>query len=191
MAIGILIGYLGTKYLFPYNTIDSLKNFIKSYINLSEETITYAFKKNIDENLLKELNNRLLQGKLYEDKIMLNNSNNNIKYVKDFAYNQRILMNNIYFLFYSLYKTPFDEKAINKFKKQLEHMYKTNSRYYINYDEEIFLRKVKSINKNTINKVESFEGKLILINLYRIYSRFQISKNLAERINIIFFVFYN
>ena len=70
-------------------------------------------------------------------------------------------------------------------------MYKTNSRYYINYDEEIFLRKVKSINKNTINKVESFEGKLILINLYRIYSRFQISKNLAERINIIFFVFYN
>ena len=78
MAIGILIGYLGTKYLFPYNTIDSLKNFIKSYINLSEETITYAFKKNIDENLLKELNNRLLQGKLYEDKIMLNNSNNNI-----------------------------------------------------------------------------------------------------------------
>ena len=191
MAIGILIGYLGTKYLFPYNTIDSLKNFIKCYINLSEETITYAFKKNIDENLLKELNNRLLQGKLYEDKIMLNNSNNNIKYVKDFAYNQRILMNNIYFLFYSLYKTPFDEKAINKFKKQLEHMYKTNSRYYINYDEEIFLRKVKSINKNTINKVESFEGKLILINLYRIYSRFQISKNLAERINIIFFVFYN
>ena len=191
MAIGILIGYLGTKYLFPYNTIDSLKNFIKSYINLSEETITYAFKKNIDENLLKELNNRLLQGKLYEDKIMLNNSNNNIKYVKDFAYNQRILMNNIYFLFYSLYKTPFDEKAINKFKKQLEHMYKTNSRYYINYDEEIFLRKVKSINKNTINKVESFDGKLILINLYRIYSRFQISKNLAERINIIFFVFYN
>ena len=191
MAIGILIGYLGTKYLFPYNTIDSLKNFIKSYINLSEETITYAFKKNIDENLLKELNNRLLQGKLYEDKIMLNNSNNNIKYVKDFAYNQRILMNNIYFLFYSLYKTSFDEKAINKFKKQLEHMYKTNSRYYINYDEEIFLRKVKSINKNTINKVESFEGKLILINLYRIYSRFQISKNLAERINIIFFVFYN
>ena len=70
-------------------------------------------------------------------------------------------------------------------------MYKTNSRYYINYDEEIFLRKAKSINKNTINKVESFEGKLILINLYRIYSRFQISKNLAERINIIFFVFYN
>ena len=133
----------------------------------------------------------MLQGKLYEDKIMLNNSNNNIKYVKDFAYNQRILMNNIYFLFYSLYKTSFDEKAINKFKKQLEHMYKTNSRYYINYDEEIFLRKVKSINKNTINKVESFEGKLILINLYRIYSRFQISKNLAERINIIFFVFYN
>ena len=45
--------------------------------------------------------------------------------------------------------------------------------------------------KYTINKVESFEGKLILINLYRIYSRFQISKNLAERINIIFFVFYN
>ena len=191
MAIGILIGYLGTKYLFPYNTIDSLKNFIKAYINLSEDTITYAFKEKIDRDLLKELNNRLLRGKLYEDKIMLNNSNNNIQYIKEFVYNQRILMNNIYFLFYSLYNNPFDEKVINKFKKQLEYMDKTNSREYINYDEEIFLRQVKSMNKNTFDNVESYEGKLILINLYRIYSRFQISKNLAERIDIIFFVYYS
>ena len=147
MAIGILIGYLGTKYLFPYNTIDSLKNFIKSYINLSEETITYAFKKNIDENLLKELNNRLLQGKLYEDKILLNNGSNNVKYIKDFTYNQRILMNNIYFLFYSLYKTPIDDSVLNQFKKELTDIYKVNSRDYIEYDEETFLKQIRIKNK--------------------------------------------
>ncbi len=191
MAIGILIGYLGTKYLFPYNTLDSLKNFTKAYFNLSKETITYAFNSKIDEELFKELNDRLLKGKLYEEKIMLNNSNNNIKYIKDFTYNQRILMNHIYFLFYSLYKNPVDDIILNKFKTQLNNMYKTNSRHHINYDEEIFLKQMRIKNKNSFNSVDSYQGKLVLINLNRIYSRLQISKNLGERIKIIIFVFYN
>ena len=191
MAIGILIGYLGTKYLFPYNTVDSLKNFTKAYLGLSTETIDYAFKHNVDKDLLLELNNRLLKGKLFEDKMVLNNSNNNIKYVKDFTYNQRILMNHIYFLFYSLYKNPIDEKILAKFKKQLNNMYKTSLRNSINYDEEVFLEQLRAQNKNAFNYVHSYQEKLVLVNLYRIYSRLQISKSLSERIKIIIFVFYN
>ncbi len=191
MAIGILIGYLGTKYLFPYNTIDSLKNFTKSYFNLSKETIIYAFNHKIDEDLLLELNNRLLKGKLYEDKIILNNSNNNIIYIKDFTYNQRILMNHIYFLFYTLYKYPIDDNILDKFKKQLNDMYMTNLRNYIDYDEESFLEELRVQNKNNFNYTDSYQEKLVLMNLYRIYSRLQISKNLGERIKVILFVFYS
>ena len=191
MAIGILIGYLGTKYLFPYNTLDSLKNFTKSYFNLSKDTITYAFNNKIDEELFKELNDRLIKGKLYEDKILLNNGSNNVKYIKDFTYNQRILMNNIYFLFYSLYKTPIDDSVLNQFKKELTDIYKVNSRDYIEYDEETFLKQIRIKNKNNFNSIDSYQGKLVLINLNRIYSRLQISKDLGERIKIIIFTFYN
>ena len=190
MAIGILIGYLGTKYLFPYNTVDSLKNFTRAYLNLSTETIDYAFKYRVDKDLLLELNNRLLKGKLFEDKMLLNNSNNNISYIKDFTYNQRILMNHIYFLFYSLYKNPIDKKILDKFKEQLNNMYKTSLRNYIDYDEETFLEQLRTQNKNTFNSANSYQEKLVLVNLYRIYSRLQISKNLSERIKIIIFVFY-
>lgn len=191
LAIGIVIGYLGTKFLFPYSTLDSLKNFTRNYFNLSKETITYAFNEKIDDKLLKELNDRLLKGKLYEDKILLNNSNNNIDYIKDFTYNQRILMNNIYFLFYSLHDNPIDDETLNIFKTQLNDMYKTSSRNHIDYDEEAFLKKMRLEIKNSFNTIDSYQSKLILVNLYRIYLRLEISKNLGERIKTIVFTHYN
>lgn len=190
MSIGIIIGYLGTKYLFPYSTLDSLRSFTRNYFNLSKETITYAFNSKIDDGLFKELNDRLLKGKLYEDKILLNNSNNNISYIKDFTYNQRILMNNIYFLFYSLYDNPIDNETLNIFKIQLNDMCKTSSRSHIDYDEEAFLKKMRLEIKNSFNTIDSYQNKLILVNLYRIYLRLEISKNLGERIKIIIFTYY-
>ena len=191
MAIGIAIGYLGTKFLFPYSTLDSLRNFTKNYFNLSKDTITYAFNRKIDDELLKELNDRLLKGKLYEDKILLNNSKNNIDYIKDFTYNQRILMNNIYFLFYSLHNNPIDDETLNIFKMQLNDMYKTSSRSHVNYDEEAFLKEMRLEIKNSFNTIDSYQSKLILVNLYRIYLRLEISKNLGERIKTIIFTYHH
>ena len=191
MSIGIVIGYLGTKYLFPYSTLDSLRNFTRSYFNLSKETITYGLNSKVDDKLLRELNDRLLKGKLYEDKILLNNSNNNINYIKDFTYNQRILMNNIYFLFYSLHNNPIDAETLNIFKTQLNDMYKTSSRSHIDYDEEAFLKKMRLEIKNSFNTIDSYQSKLILVNLYRIYLRLEISKNLGERIKTIIFTHHS
>lgn len=190
MAIGILIGYLGTKYLFPYNTLDSLKNFTKSYFNLSKDTIDYAFKNKIDDDLLLELNKRLLKGKLYEEKILLNNGKNNVKYIKEFTYNQRILMNHIYFLFYSLNKKQVYSEILDKLKAQFDDITKDNLMMYMNYDEEEFLKQLKIENKNYFDSINNYEYKLVLINLYRIYSRLEVSKNLREKIDIIILSYY-
>ena len=45
--------------------------------------------------------------------------------------------------------------------------------------------------KNSFNTIDSYQSKLILVNLYRIYLRLEISKNLGERIKTIVFTHYN
>ena len=80
---------------------------------------------------------------------------------------------------------------LNQFKKEVNDIYKVNSRDYIEYDEETFLKQIRIKNKNNFNSIDSYQGKLVLINLNRIYSRLQISKDLGERIKIIIFTFYN
>lgn len=181
ITIGILIGYFATKYIFPFSTKDAIKNFSKSYYDLSKEMLTFGFDNEINKTLLKELNNKLLLGKLYEDKLLLNNSKNNIKYVKDYAYNQRILMNNIYFLFYSLYKKPISSNSLNKFKNEINKVYESCKVPSINYNEETLLKEIKSNIKNSFKDIHSYDGKLISINLYRIILRLEISRNLREK----------
>ena len=181
ITIGVIIGYFATKYIFPFSTKDAIKNFSKSYYDLSKEMLTFGFNNEINETLLKELNNKLLLGKLYEDKLLLNNSENNIQYVKDYAYNQRILMNNIYFLFYSLYKKPISPSSLNKFKDEINRIYEGCSLVSIDYDEETLLKQIKDNIKNSFSHIRSYDGKLISINLYRIILRLEISRNLREK----------
>lgn len=181
ITIGVIIGYFATKYIFPFSTKDAIKNFSKSYYDLSKEMLTFGFDNKINETLLKELNNKLLLGKLYEDKLLLNNSENNIQYVKDYAYNQRILMNNIYFLFYSLYKKPISANSLSKFKNEINGIYESYNIVSIDYNEETLLKEIKNNIKNSFKDIQSYDGKLISINLYRIILRLEISRSLRAK----------
>ncbi len=182
MAIGLVIAYFSTKYFLPFNSKDAIKKFTRSYYNLSKDMLSFELNNLIDKSILKELNNKLLLGKLYEDKIILNNESTKIKSVKDFLYNERILLNSIYFLFYSLHRAPINKITLNKFNYALSFIYK-DSKEHINYNESTLLEKVRYNIKNNFRDIKTYEEKLISINICRVILRLERSKNLMKKLS--------
>ncbi|MGL5615764.1 MAG: FUSC family protein [Sarcina sp.] len=180
MAVGIFIGYLGTKYIMPFDSEVALGNFTDTYCKLSEEMLNEGFEKKIDLSLLNTLSDKIFIGKLLEDKLILNNSNVNSTIINQFVYNERILNNNIYFLFFSLYNYSFNSEEIDGFKKSLKEIYeKTLNK---NYKEDELLELLKERVKVTFSTLEDAKSKLISINIYRILLRFEISNSLSKEI---------
>ena len=179
MAIGLIIAYFATKYFLPFNSKDALKKHMKAYYNLSKEMLNFEYNSLINEVKLKDLYNKLLLGKLYEDKIILNNEATKINCVKDFVYNQRILLNNIYFLFYSLHRAPINDVTLNNFKNAIASIY-DNSKGSINYDEDALLNKISYNIKNNFKDIKTYEEKMISVNICRVILRLQRSKNLIK-----------
>lgn len=172
------------KYFLPFNTKDALKKYTKSYYDLSRDMLSFKENDTIDANLLEKLNNKLLLGKLYEDKIVLNNESTNVKCVQEFTRNERVLLNNIYFLFYSLYKTPINKESLkNKFIYEVNFIYKNCTPSSNDYNKNYLLKQMKEYVRNIFNATTISHEKLISINFYRIILRLEKSKYLIEKIS--------
>lgn len=180
MTLGIFIGYLGTKYIMPFDNKTALRNFTSQYYKLSEDMLRLGLNHKCDYELLEKLSDKIFISKLLEDKIILNNSNLDYKIINQFVYNQRTLNNNIYFLFFYLYNLPNKDELIKGFKSKLKFIYKTNITE--EYNEEIFVKELKEKIKTTFDSLEDPTYKIISINIYRILLRFKISNSLENKI---------
>ncbi|WP_055070922.1 FUSC family protein [Clostridium massiliamazoniense] len=180
MTLGIFIGYLGTKYIMPFDNKTALRNFTSQYYKLSEDMLRLGLNHKCDYELLEKLSDKIFISKLLEDKIILNNSNLDYKIINQFVYNQRTLNNNIYFLFFYLYNLPNKDELIKEFKSKLKFIYKTNITE--EYNEEIFVKELKEKIKTTFDSLEDPTYKIISINIYRILLRFKISNSLENKI---------
>lgn len=180
MTVGIVIGYLGTKYIMPFDNKTALRNFTSQYYKLSEDMLRLGLNHKCDYELLEKLSDKIFISKLLEDKIILNNSNLDYKIINQFVYNQRTLNNNIYFLFFYLYNLPNKDELIKEFKSKLKFIYKTNITE--EYNEEIFVKELKEKIKTTFDSLEDPSYKIISINIYRILLRFKASNSLENKI---------
>lgn len=180
MTLGIVIGYLGTKYIMPFDNKTSLRNFTNQYYKLSEDMLRLGLNHKCDYELLEQLSDKIFVSKLLEDKIILNNSNLDIENINQFIYNQRTLNNNIYFLFFYLFNLPNKDKIINDFKSKLNFIYEVNIKE--EYDEDIFVKELKDKIKTNFDSLEDSTYKIISINIYRILLRFKISNSLEKKI---------
>lgn len=182
MSIGTFIAYLGTKYIFPYSLKDALKRLTKSYYLLGLDMIKDILNDNIDKDLAYKFNEKLLLSRLYESKIIMNNSTIKLNDVNKFLYNQRILNNNIYFIYFSIFHGEIDNKALITLRYNINlTMNNTFTSYNSNYvsPDLINTSKIfKSLKENDEN--------LIYINTYGIIKRLKISKSLINSLDILF-----
>lgn len=181
MGVGIAVGYLGTKYILPFDNKTALRNFTKSYYDLSKNMLNFGFNSPCDSKLLSSLSSEIFIGKLLEDKIILNNSNINISHINQFVYNERILNNNIYFLFFSIHNLPVKDELLNHFKNDLKIIYENSLNCQCN--EEYISKILKEKFKDSFYEIDNSTFKLISINIYRILLRFEISNLLIKEIN--------
>lgn len=176
MIIGIIIGYLASKYLLPYDLTKSKNRVMSIYHDLSKEILEFGFNNPIDDYYFKILSEKLMLSKLYESKLVARDDEN----IKDFIYNQRILNNTIYFLLYSIKDNEQKGKIVEDFKK---YIYEVNSYSEIEMkNEAAIIQKIKGKFKNGFKEIQSNEEKLLFINLYRIVVRMRESKILLEKV---------
>ncbi|MGL4848014.1 MAG: FUSC family protein [Clostridium sp.] len=171
VALGIIIGYLGTKYIFPYDIKKALRNLIKNYNSLSNEILDFSIGgvKNIYYYRL--LGEKMSISKLYESKIIGHNAVIKDKDIDRFVYNQRILNNTIYFTIYFFKEEGVKVDVLDK----------------INYDirgknEEEVLIKVKNEFKEKFFEVHDNKEKLAFLNMQRIVVRLKESEKLTEKL---------
>ncbi|MGL5574731.1 MAG: FUSC family protein [Sarcina sp.] len=181
ISLGIIIGYLATKFILPFTLKDSLKKFTKNHYLLTKDIIYDGFKFPHDKILITDLNDKLFISKLIENKILSNNSVLNSTVIKKFIYNQRILNNEIYFLFFSLYKTPHDQEIIQNLRENIKLSFTRHSYNY--YIEKDLIHDIKNIEKTSLIKLKTNEERLLFISTYKIIKRFEISNNLLIAIN--------
>ncbi|MGL5067538.1 MAG: FUSC family protein [Sarcina sp.] len=181
ISLGILIGYLATKYILPYTLKDSLKKFTKNHYLLSKDIVHDGFKFHHNNLLLTDLNDKLFISKLIENKILSSNSHLNSTVIKKFVYNQRILNNEIYFLFFALCKKPQSKEIINNLRENIKLSFTRHSCEY--YIEEDLIKDIKNVERASLLKLKTNEERLLFISTYKIIRRFEISNNLVLSIN--------
>lgn len=176
ISIGIIIANLGTKYIFPYSSLDSIKKFIINDYELSKKMISKGCMKIGKADSIEEMNKFILLSKLIENKIVLNSSGLNEDIIRKFVYNERILNNNIYFLFYNINKYNLNNKIIDEIcyiLKQLSLQYNNTS-----LDKKKSIGNIKDNIKLNFQDLNEIKYKLIYINLYRIAIRMENSNTL-------------
>ncbi|MGL5574939.1 MAG: FUSC family protein [Sarcina sp.] len=176
MMIGIVIGYLASKYLLPYNLTKSKNRLMSIYHDLSKEILEFGFNNPINDYYFKILSEKLMLSKLYESKLVAREDEN----IKDFIYNQRILNNTIYFLLYSIKDNEQKDKIVEDFKRYVSEVDSYNKVEIKN--EAAIIQKIKRKFRNGFKEMESNEEKLLFINLYRIVVRIRESKILLEKV---------
>lgn len=177
ISIGIILAHLGTKYIFPYSSFDSIKKFIKNDYELSKKMLLKGCMKIGESDSIEEINEFILLSKLMENKIVLNNGGLKEDTIRKFVYNERILNNNIYFLFYNLNKYNLNKKIVD----QICYILKQLSLEYsdISLDKKIGIENIKKNIKLHFQNLSGIKYKLIYINLYRIAIRIENSNKLA------------
>lgn len=182
MAIGTFISYLGTKYIFPYSLKDAIKRLTKSYYLLGIDMIKDILNDTINKDLAYKFDEKLMVSKLYESKIILNNSNINLNEINKFLYNQRALNNDIYFIFFSMFNNEINKYDLLTLRKDV--------RLIINNPSISSNDKYSSLDSIDITKdfesIKDSEEKLIYITIYRIIKRLKISKSLINDLDIVF-----
>ncbi|MEG1482321.1 FUSC family protein [Clostridium sp.] len=182
VTIGIIISYLGNKYIFPYSLKDALSKLIKSYYSISNDMISIGFDSTIDSDLLNKMNENMMLSKLYESKILLNNSSLNISYINDFVYNQRLLNENIYYLFYETFNGTITNVNLNKLKDSVHLL--SNCTVHSNKIDEILKSSKKDFNLLTTNT-----DRIFALTSYRILYRLKTSKDLIYKIKNTEFIY--
>lgn len=176
ITLGIIIGYLATRFILPFTLKDSLNKFTQNHYLLTKDIVHDGFKFHHNKLLLTDLNDKLFISKLIENKILSNNSILNSTVIKKFIYNQRSLNNEIYFLFFSLCKYPRDKKIIENLRENIKLSFTRHSCEY--YIEDDLIKDIKNIEKTSLIKLKTNEERLLFISTYKIIRRFEISNNL-------------
>lgn len=184
MGVGVIIGYLATRFIFPYSLKNSLIKLMENYNQLSKEILRFTFTHQNDKSLFSVLNEKIFISKLYETKIVRNNTISEFKNIKEFIYNQRTLNNNIYFFVFSLQNHDIDIDNTRLFELKDE-VSKISSKFSVeNYNEEELVILFKSLSKDKFNNLETTSEKLAFMNIYRILIRLEISNYLIKKMEL-------
>lgn len=173
VGIGIIIGYLGNKYIMPYDSQRAKKRIIDSYYSFSMDILNFVLKNPINTKTLNILNEKIFFSKLYESKLIFRDDDDKIK---EFIYNQRSLNNTIYFLMFSIKDSEHKKEILNKLKNYILCIDIKVSNSEIS--EKEMLLKIKHVFKDKFSQLNSNEEKLAFMNLERILLRMQKSNNL-------------
>lgn len=182
MAIGTFIAYLGTKYIFPYSLKDALKRLTKSYYLLGIDMIKDILNDNINKGLAYKFNEKLMMSKLYESKIIINNSTINLNEINKFLYNQRALNNDIYFIFFSIFNNEINKCDLLTLRNNIVLI--LNDTSISSNDKYLSLDSIDTT--KDFESIKDSEEKLIYITIYRIIKRLKISNGLINDLDNIF-----
>lgn len=172
VGIGIIIGYLGNKYIMPYDSQRAKKRIIDSYYSFSMDILNFVLKNPINTKTLNILNEKIFFSKLYESKLIFRDDDK----IKEFIYNQRSLNNTIYFLMFSIKDSEHKKEILNKLKNHILCIDIKVSNSEIS--EKEMLLKIKHVFKDKFSQLNSNEEKLAFMNLERILLRMQKSNDL-------------
>lgn len=181
MVVGSFIGYIGSKYIFPYSLRDSIDRLSKEYYNISLNIVYEGSRKEINAKLTTYIDEQVLLSKLFESKIIVNNSTYKLKCVNEFIYNQRFLNNDIYYLYFYVFKNKIQSNILKEFKLGVNGAY-----HFKDGDPIIDLDKVKILKdsiKNKFNGISDEKDKLVFITIYRILYRLEKSNKLISEID--------
>lgn len=181
MVIGILIGYIGSKYIFPYSLKDSIDMLSKQYYKISLNMVYKGCKEKINAKLTTYIDEQVLLSKLFESKIIINNSTYKLKCVNEFVYNQRFLNNDMYYLYFYIFKNKIKSNIIEDFKFNLSKAYSFNNNELILDLDEVM--NLETYIKGKFSSVVDEKDKLVFITIYRILSRLEKSKKLIDEID--------
>lgn len=171
VALGIIIGYLGTKYIMPYNVKTAIKSLVNNYYKLSKEILDFSISSVDDEYYYKILSEKVVLSKLYESKIISNNAILKNSEISDFIYNQRILNNTIYFTIFFFKNNGVNEGILSRINYNIEIE-----------DEDMILREIKNHFRKEFQRLSTNEEKLAFINIQRIVIRLETSEKLKNSI---------
>lgn len=176
VVLGILIGYLGNKYIFPYNSTKSNNKILSLYHSLSTEILDFAFNNPVNDYYFCILREKLFLSKLYESKLVSNKNED----IKAFIFNQRILNNTICFLVFSIKDSSQKDAILAQLKEYIICLDK-NKNYKDVCETEILIESKKAFEDNVL-KLHKNDEKLTLINLQRIAIRLNKSHYLIKKI---------
>jgi len=151
--IGIMITAIIMNVFFPYKLKDDIKNTILKYIDLNKSILNELEKDNIDKNKLEVM---LLAENYYWRRINYNNKALKCSDIENLLSEQSNFITDISFLFKT--SNYIDNNAA--FVKSIAKNFKTN------ITDNGFDEKAKEI----FNSLSSDTEKLIVINMYKIYS---------------------